>query len=165
MTEQFTSQASFRLDEKFQCVLFSVGPVGYHKRMTLQERPEANGRNPYVDVLTSLDFYGPRHSHPDCDRLIDISDEGSWEMATPCLVPKYHDAALKGEQCGEYPCEYVDINPDEVGLEYNMPYNGIHYKYSESLVRAEEDLVGAHARPEQPLARHVQANLPDDSDR
>jgi len=45
-----------------------------------------------------------------------MSDEGSREMATPCFVPKHHDAALKGEQCGEYPCKDVDIAPVEVGL-------------------------------------------------
>lgn len=46
VTEEFTSQSSPRLDEKLQCVLFSVGPVGYYERMALQERPEADGGNP-----------------------------------------------------------------------------------------------------------------------
>ena len=42
MTEEFTSQASPRLGEKFQCVLLPVGPVSYHERVALQEGPEAN---------------------------------------------------------------------------------------------------------------------------
>ena len=46
MAKEFTSQASPRLDEKLQCVLFSVGPAGYYERMALQERPEADGGNP-----------------------------------------------------------------------------------------------------------------------
>ncbi len=46
MAKEFTSQASPRLDKKLQCVLFSVGPAGYYERMTLQERPEADGGNP-----------------------------------------------------------------------------------------------------------------------
>jgi len=74
-----------------------------------------------------------------------MSDEGSREMATPCFVPKHHDAALKGEQCGEYPCEDVDIAPVEVGLGYYMSYNGTHYECGQSLMRAEEDLVGGLA--------------------
>lgn len=49
-------------------------------------------------------------------------------MATPCFVAKHHAAALKGEQCGEYSCEDVDIPPVEVRLGYEMSYNGIHYE-------------------------------------
>ncbi len=49
-------------------------------------------------------------------------------MATPCFVSKHHAAALKGEQCGEYPCEDVDIAPFKVRLGYEMSYNGIHYE-------------------------------------
>ncbi|KFY20523.1 hypothetical protein V491_03648 [Pseudogymnoascus sp. VKM F-3775] len=104
---------------------------------SLRSRGKSN-----VDVLASLDFYGPRHCHPDHDCLVDVSDEGSREMVTACFVPKHHDAALKGEQCGEYPCKDVDIAPDEVGRGYDMSYNGIHFECSQSLMLAEEDLAG-----------------------
>lgn len=44
-----------------------------------------------------------------------------------------------------YPCKDVDIAPREVRLEYDMPYNGVHYECGKSLMCARENLVGKFA--------------------
>jgi hypothetical protein len=79
-------------------------------------------------VLASFDFYRPRHRHPDPDRLVDMGDEGSREMAVPCLVSKDNDTALNDEECAEDPSEDVHIPPGEAGLGYEMSYNRIRDK-------------------------------------
>jgi hypothetical protein len=76
-------------------------------------------------MLSSFNFYRPRYCHSDSNRLVDIDNKGSREMATLCLVPKYNGAVLKGKKCGKDPSKDVYIPPEEAKLGYKMLYNRI----------------------------------------
>jgi hypothetical protein len=49
---ELAGKATIWLDKQFKGLLQAVCPGDYHERVTLHERPEANGRDLELDVLS-----------------------------------------------------------------------------------------------------------------
>lgn len=93
MVKKFSSEPPSRFHEQFQLTLLFVRPRGHDKRVTLQERPETDGRNPQVDVLSSLDFQRPGQSDLDLDRAFRRNDQrSSVPVAEGPIPPQDADA-------------------------------------------------------------------------
>lgn len=108
LSKELSGKASSRLDEELQSGLLALDPVGYHKRVALEDIP-ADGRHPHIDILTCFDLDRPRHSDPDPYCTIKGRDIGSRKAAAPGFIPKNYATPLKDKQCSDYCCKYVDI--------------------------------------------------------
>ena len=77
MAEELLCQASPRLDEEIQVLLRLLRLRYHHEGMTLQEGPEAAGRDPKINRLPGLDFESLLKLYADSHSTIFIGNVGS----------------------------------------------------------------------------------------
>ena len=113
MTEQLPCQAAARFDEKIQTLLLPVRPRSHHKRMVLQEGPEADRRDPQIDILSSVNSQGFRQADIHLNRTTRLGDLPSRVAVAERAIAIEDPGTLEGAREEEEPDRDIEIEPRE----------------------------------------------------
>jgi hypothetical protein len=151
MVQEISGQASPRLDEEIQMILRFLCPRDDHKRVTLQEGPEADGRHPHpkVDGLPSFHVKWLLNLDADPDYAIFVGNVGSRATVTEDTVSADDHIPLSNAYEQKQPGRDVQVHAGEGLLGGQVSPDGVGSERGRGLMCAEEEFVGGLAEKRQ----------------
>lgn len=109
--------------------------------MTLQEGPEADRRNPEVDILPGFDLQSGRDHDGDFDAATHLGHPRSREASLKTYVAVQNAADLEERRQTEHSRRDIKTDPNNQGLRTEMPPESVRTSKSQDLVSPEKEFV------------------------
>jgi hypothetical protein len=126
-------------------ILWLLCPRNHHEWVSLQERPEADGRNPDIDV-PSLDVKSLLTLYAEPDRTIYVRDVGSRTAIPEEAILVDDDTALDDAHEQKQPRRDVQVAAGKGLVGWQVLPDGVGGERRQGMVGAEEEFVGGSAK-------------------
>ena len=127
-------------------ILRLLSPRNHREWVTLQERPEADGRNPEIDVLPSFDVNWLLKLYAEPDRTIYVRDVGSCTAIPEEAILVDDDTALDDTHEQKQARRDVQVAARKGLVGWQVSPNGVGGERRQGMVGAEEEFVGGSAK-------------------